>query len=62
MVCQSLGLKNEAQFWTVAFYYIMMDNDNLTSVVAPLDSCYDVVCDCATYRVYTIYSIIFIYL
>lgn len=51
VVCQSLGLKNEAQFWTVASHYIMMGDDFATSVVPPLDSCYDVVCDCATYRV-----------
>lgn len=51
VVCQSLGLKNEVQFWTVAFHYIMMDDDYATNIVSPLDSCYDVVCDCATYRV-----------
>lgn len=51
VVCQSLGLKNEVRFWTVAFHYIMMGDDYATSVVPPLDSCYDVVCDCATYRV-----------
>jgi len=51
VVSQSLGLKNEVQFWTVAFHYIMMGDDYATSVVPPLDSCYDVVCDCATYRV-----------
>jgi len=51
VVCQSLGLKNEVQFWTVAFHYIMMDDDFATNVVPPLDSCYDVVCDCTTYRV-----------
>lgn len=51
VACQSLGLKNEAQFWTVAFYYIMMNDDFSTSVVPPLDSCYDVICDNTTYRV-----------
>lgn len=51
MVCQSLGLKIELQFWTVALHYVMMGDDYATSVVPPLDSCYDVVCDCATYRV-----------
>lgn len=51
VVCQSLGLKNEVQFWTVAFHYIMMGDDFATNIVSPLDSCYDVVCDCATYRV-----------
>ncbi|VVC35482.1 Hypothetical protein CINCED_3A000598 [Cinara cedri] len=50
VVSQSLGLKNEIRFWTVAFHYIMMGDDYATSVVPPLDSCYDVVCDCATYR------------
>jgi len=51
VACRSLGLKNEAQFWTVAFHYIMMVDDSAASVVSPLDSCYDVVCDCATYKV-----------
>uniref|UniRef100_A0A2S2NNV8 WD repeat-containing protein 11 n=1 Tax=Schizaphis graminum TaxID=13262 RepID=A0A2S2NNV8_SCHGA len=50
IVCQSLGLKNEVQFWTVAFHYILAGDDYATSVVPPLDSCYDVVCDCETYR------------
>lgn len=51
IVCQSLGLKKESQFWTVAYHYIMIGDDYATSVVPPLDSCYDVVCDLATYRV-----------
>lgn len=51
VACQSLGLKNETQFWTVASHYIMAVDDNATNIVSPLDSCYDVVCDCVTYRV-----------
>lgn len=51
VVCQSLGLKNEVKFWTVALHYVMIVDDNASSIVPPLDSCYDVVCDCVTYKV-----------
>ncbi|XP_050546910.1 WD repeat-containing protein 11-like isoform X2 [Daktulosphaira vitifoliae] len=50
VVCQFLGLKNEVQFWTVASYYVNLNQDSVTSIVSPLDSCYDIVCDCMTYK------------
>ncbi|XP_050421580.1 WD repeat-containing protein 11-like [Adelges cooleyi] len=49
-VCQSLGLRNEVQFWTVASYYISTDEDCVANIVPPLDSYYDTICDCTTYR------------